>query len=113
MTIPNILCGDRNYQKEAIKTCIIYLISDRYKTIEDVVEENFSKNYTLHDKFNSIENYEKKIQLPNRKSGCIDLATGTGKSYVIYGIAQIALGLGLVNKVLVLGPPSTTIGIVI
>lgn len=105
----NILCGDRNYQKEAIKTCIIYLISDRYKTIEDVVEENFSKNYTLHDKFNSIENYEKKIQLPNRKSGCIDLATGTGKSYVIYGIAQIALGLGLVNKVLVLGPPSTTI----
>ena len=105
----DILCGDRDYQKEAIKSCIIYLISDRYSSIEDLVEENFNKSDTLRDKFNTIENYKQKLQLPKRKSGCIDLATGTGKSYVIYGIAQIALGLGIVDKVLVLGPPSTTI----
>ena len=105
----DILCRNRDYQKEAIKTCITYLISDRYATIESVVEENFNRNDTLHEKFNTIEKYKQKLQLPNRKSGCIDLATGTGKSYVIYGIAQIALGLGIVDKVLVLGPPSTTI----
>jgi type III restriction enzyme len=105
----DILCENRDYQKESIKSCIIYLISDKYSTIEDVVEENFNKNDTLREKFNTIDNYKKKIQLPSRKSGCIDLATGTGKSYVIYGIAQIALGLGIVDKVLVLGPPSTTI----
>ena len=64
---------------------------------------------SLQEKFNTIENYKQRLQLPKRKSGCIDLATGTGKSYVIYGIAQIALGLGIVDKVLVLGPPSTTI----
>ncbi len=105
----DILCGDRDYQKEAIKSCIIYLISDRYSSIEDLVEENFNKNDTLREKFNTIENYKQRLQLPKRKSGCIDLATGTGKSYVIYGIAQIALGLGIADKVLVLGPPSTTI----
>ena len=40
-------------------------------------------------------------------SGVIDLATATGKNYVIYGIAQIMLSLGLVNKVLVLCPSIT------
>ena len=105
----DILCENRDYQKEAIKSCIIYLISDRYGSIEDLVEENFNKNDTLREKFNTIENYKQSLQLSKRKSGCIDLATGTGKSYVIYGIAQIALGLGIVDKVLVLGPPSTTI----
>lgn len=105
----DILCGNRDYQKEAIKTCIIYLISEKYHTIEDIIEENYYKNETLREKYNSIDSYKKKLQLPHRKSGCIDLATGTGKSYVIYGIAQIALGLGIVDKVLVLGPPSTTI----
>ena len=36
------------------------------------------------------------LQLPNKLAASIDLATGTGKSYVIYGIAQIMMGLGLV-----------------
>ena len=56
----DILCGDRDYQKEAIKSCIIYLISDKYSTIEDVVEENFNKKDTLREKFNTIDNYKKK-----------------------------------------------------
>lgn len=54
----DILCGDRDYQKEAIKSCIIYLISDRYSSIEDLVEENFNKSDTLREKFNTIENYK-------------------------------------------------------
>lgn len=47
------------------------------------------------------------LQMRNRLYASIDLATGTGKSYVIYGIAQIALGLGLVKRVLVLCPSLT------
>ena len=105
----DILCQNREYQKEAIKTAIIYLITEKYKTIEDLVEENYQQNLKLVEKYSSLDNYKKKIQLPLRKSGCIDLATGTGKSFVMYGIAQIALGLGIVDRVLVLGPPSTTI----
>lgn len=105
----NILCGDRSYQKDAIKTSIAYLVSEKYETIESLVEDNYNKNDKLRERYQSLDQYKHCLQMPSRKSGCIDMATGTGKSYVIFGIAQIALGLGIVDKVLVLGPPSTTI----
>ena len=105
----DILCNNRDYQKEAIKTAIHYLISTKYITIEDLVKENFKANDQLQLKYQTENEYLKKIQLPNKLSACVDLATGTGKSFVMYGIAQIALGLGIVDKVLVLGPSSLTI----
>lgn len=101
------LCGDREYQKEAIKNAIIYLAGGRYEKIEDLVEENYKSNAELQTKYLSIEEYKKHLQLPNKLFANIDIATGTGKSYVIYGIAQIMLGLGLVDKVLVLCPSIT------
>lgn len=101
------LCGDREFQKEAIKNAIIYLASGRYEKIEDLVEENYQNNNELQAKFNSLEEYKRNLQLPNKLFANIDLATGSGKSYVIYGIAQIMLGLGFVDKVLVLCPSLT------
>ncbi len=103
----DVLCGDREYQKEAIRSAIIYIASGEYNSIEDLVEENWRNNYELHERYRDVREYQKKMQLPHKLSGVIDLATGTGKSYVIYGIAQIALGLGLVDKVLVLCPSLT------
>lgn len=105
----DVLCGNRGYQKDAILTAIKYLISSAYKTIEDLVKVNYSKNDQLQLRYSTESEYLTKLQLPNKLSGNIDLATGTGKSYVMYGIAQIALGLGIVDKVLILGPPSLTI----
>jgi len=105
----DVLCQNRGYQKEAIKTAIHYLISTRYRNIEDLVKENYKISDHLQLRYKTESEYLKKIQLPNKLSACVDLATGTGKSYVMYGIAQIALGLGIVDKVLVLGPPSLTI----
>ena len=105
----DVLCGNREYQKEAIKTAIIYLASGRYKSIEDLVNENYRVNDELKKRYSTEKEYLHKLQIKNHLSANIDLATGTGKSFVMYGIAQIALGLGLVDKVLVLGPPSTTI----
>lgn len=105
----DILCNNREYQKEAIKTAIHYLISTKYNNIEDLVKENYKVNDQLQLRYKTEHEYLKKIQLPNKLSASIDLATGTGKSFVMYGIAQIALGLGIVDKVLVLGPPSLTI----
>jgi len=105
----DVLCGNREYQKEAIKTAIIYLASGRYKSIDELVTENYRTNDELKKRYSTEKEYLNKLQIKNRLSANIDLATGTGKSYVMYGIAQIALGIGLVDKVLVLGPPSTTI----
>jgi type III restriction enzyme len=101
------LCGDREYQKESIRNAIIFLASGRYKTTEDLVIENYKNNSELKNKYSSLEEYQKHIQLSGKLSANIDLATATGKSYVIYGIAQIMLGLGLVDKVLVLCPSLT------
>ena len=101
------LCGERLYQKEAIKNAIIYLASGNYETIKDLAFENYDINSSLKEKYASKEDFVKKIQMEDKLYANIDLATGTGKSYVIYAIAQIALGIGLVDKVLVLCPSLT------
>ncbi len=101
------LCGTREYQKEAIKSAVIYLASSEYTDIQDLVSKNHYKNPQLRERYPELEDYHRKIQLPSKLSATIDLATGTGKSYVMYGIAQILLGIGLVKRVLVLCPSTT------
>jgi len=105
----DILCGDRIYQKEAIQQAVIFLASGKYNSIKDLIKENFNGriNLEIKTRYKGIDEYYRHLQLPNKLSANIDLATGTGKSYVIYGIAQIMLGLGLVDKVLVLCPSLT------
>lgn len=103
----DILCANRTYQKEAILTTMIYLFGGKYENIEKLVEENYQQNSELRERYKNVTDYFRKLQLSKLLSGTIDLATGTGKSYVIFGIAQLALGLGLVDKVLVLCPSLT------
>jgi type III restriction enzyme len=102
-----VLCGDREYQREAIIAAIIYLASGEYSSIEDLIDENWRENSELQTRYSSAQEYKERLQLPHKLSGVVDLATGTGKSFIIYGIAQIALGIGLVDKVLVLCPSLT------
>ncbi len=101
------LCGRREYQKEAVRAAVIFLASGRYRTTRDLVAENYEKNPELQKKYASLREYTDHLQIGDRLFANIDLATGTGKSYVIYGIAQIMLGLGLVRRVLVLCPSLT------
>lgn len=101
------LCSNRVYQKEAIKAAVIYLASGQYRSLQDLAEYNYSLNACLRDKYPSLEDFISKLQMKKKLYATIDLATGTGKSYVIYGIAQIVLGLGLVKRVLVLCPSLT------
>ena len=99
--------GDRDYQKEAIRAAIIYLASGMYNSIEDIVKENYEKNSELEKKYNRIEDYYSNLQIKNKLFANIDLATGSGKSYVIYGIAQILLSEKIIKRVLVLCPSLT------
>src|SRR5450759_3492663 len=105
----DILCSDRQYQKEAIQKSIIYMASGLYKNVTDLVNENWlnPKMVELKSRYQTIADYENQLQMKSKLSANLDLATGTGKSYVIYGIAQIMLSLGLVNRVLVLCPSLT------
>ena len=103
----DVLCGEREFQKEAIHTAIIYMAGGRYENIEALVKENYSNSVKLRERYRTVSEYEQHLQLPGKLSANIDLATGTGKSYVIYGIAQIMMGLGLADKAVVLCPSLT------
>ena len=105
----DILVNGRQYQKEAIIDTVIFLASDLYNNTTDLVDKNWNnnENVELKNRYSNLDDYLHHLQIPNKLSVSIDLATGTGKSYVIYGIAQIMLGLGLVDRVLVLCPSLT------
>lgn len=103
----DLLCGERTYQKESIKAAIIYLASGEYSSINQLAKENYRNNIDLQDKYKSEKELLKSLQLPGKLSGVIDLATGTGKSYIMYGIAQMMLALNVVKRVLILCPSVT------
>lgn len=101
------LCENREYQKDAIRAAMRYLLGGEYRDLRDLAGKNFEHNEVLRDKYGSIGNLERYLQLPDQLAASLDLATGTGKSYVMYGIAAIMLAEGAVDRVLVLCPSTT------
>jgi len=101
------LCGEREYQKTAIRSTLFYFLGNNYKNLAELAEENYHSNETLQTLFGSFEQFKRHLQIPDKLSCSLDLATGTGKSYVIYGIARILLAEGVVDHVLVVCPSTT------
>jgi len=101
------LCGEREYQKTAIRNTLFYLLGGNYKNITDLAEKNYHNNETLQTLYGTFEQFRRHLQFPNKLSCSLDLATGTGKSYVIYGIARILLAEGAVDYVLAVCPSTT------
>lgn len=102
-----ITTEDFDHVREAIRESIKYFVSEKYSSTKELAKEKWGNSSKLHLKYNSFDNYLRKIELIDKKSASIDLATGTGKSWVIYGVAAIALAEGFVDKVLVLCPSLT------
>lgn len=101
------LCGAREYQKDAIHIALRYLLGGEYRDLRDLAIKNFKGNEVLREKYGSEVGFERHLQLPAQLSATLDLATGTGKSFVMYGIAAIMLAEGVVDRVLVLCPSTT------
>lgn len=101
------LCGDREYQKEAIRETVRYFLGGEYRNLRELAEENYHSNHKLQEKYSSFEDFMRCLQLPDKLSCSLDHATATGKSYVMYGIARILLSEGAVEQVLVLCPSNT------
>ncbi len=101
------LCGHREYQKETIRTTLRYLLGGRYANLRELAKENHDANDELQQRYGPWSGMERHLQLPDQLSCSIDLATGTGKSYVLYGLAAILLAEGAVDRVLVLCPSNT------
>jgi type III restriction enzyme len=103
------LVGSRDYQYDAIKQIMIYLWGGSYKSIAELGRENYKQKLQIQQRFGTEENFLHQLPLPDRLSGVVHMATGTGKSYVIFAIAWLSLVMGLAKRVLVLGPASTII----
>lgn len=101
------LCGMREYQKDAIRTTLRYILGGKYANLRELAKENFEINDEIQQRYGSWAGMDRHLQLPDKLSCSMDLATGTGKSYVLYGLAAILLAGGKVDRVLVLCPSNT------
>lgn len=101
------LCGHREYQKTAIRIVLSYWLGGRYTDLRQLAKENFEANEDLRHRWSRWDSMQPHLQLPEQLACSLDLATGTGKSFVLYGIAAILLAEGAVDRVLVLCPSNT------
>ena len=104
----NLLCADKfSFQRDSVRTALRFLVSDKYPNLERLALENWNAHQAIQQRHESQAAYFAKMPLRDRKAVSLDLATGAGKSYVMYALAAIALAEGLVDRVLVLCPSLT------
>jgi len=101
------LCGDREFQKHAIRDACRFLAGGEYGSTAALAAENYAANPVLAEKYRSLEGLSSALPFPDKLACSLDLATGTGKSWVMYGIARILMAEGVVDRVLVLCPSLT------
>lgn len=104
----DIIFKNRKYESKATETALRFLNSGEYQNITDLAQENFNNNSVIRERFNNnFESMKRDLDLADKLSATIDLATGTGKSYVMIALALIMLASKRVKRVLVLVPSIT------
>ena len=104
----NLLCVDLYaFQREAVREALRFLVSDRYPNLEQLARKNWNMQEAIRQRYETLDAYISHMPLRAKKSISLDLATGTGKSFVMYALAAIALAEGLAERVLVLCPSLT------
>ncbi len=99
--------ADFGHVREAVRKSIHFFVTDSFSTTEQAAVHTFNKSKKIKNRYRDLPDYLNHLRIKDKKSYSIDLATGSGKSWVIYGVAQIMLAEGLVDKVLVLCPSLT------
>jgi type III restriction enzyme len=104
----NLLSADKfSFQRDAVRLALRFLVSDKYPNLERLALENWNAHKAIQQRHENQAAYLEKMPLRDRKGASLDLATGAGKSFVMYALAAIALAEGLVDRVLVLCPSLT------
>jgi type III restriction enzyme len=101
---------DYGFLREAVKTCVMYLINPSFATQKDLALKNFRSRPVLQNNHNSESGYLSFFPFADKKACSLDLATGSGKSYLMFGIAIVMLCEEQVENVLVLCPSKTIEG---
>lgn len=102
------LCERRPYQAEAIRIACRYLFGEKYTNLRQLTDASWRTNEKLKERYGHRQDrLRADLALGDLLACSVDHATGTGKSYLMYGVAAIALASGLVDRVLVLCPSVT------
>lgn len=80
--------ADFEHVREAIKKAIHFFVTDKFVNTEQAAVYTFNKSEKLQSRYSDLSEYLKHIRIKDKKSYSIDLATGTGKSWVIYEIGR-------------------------
>jgi type III restriction enzyme len=104
--IKEVVAG-RDYSYEAIRAALIFLAGGHYSSTRQLAEEAFDSSADLERRYSTVERLLEKLPFPDMLACSLDLATGTGKSYVMFCLARILLNEGVVNRVLLLCPSLT------
>lgn len=103
-----LIFNNRQYQKEATEIALRYLNSGEYRSLTDLAKENFEKKSAIRARWNNnFESMHKDLDLSDKMAATLDLATGTGKSYVMAALSLIMLASKKVHRVLILVPSIT------
>ncbi|MEI8121048.1 MAG: hypothetical protein WCI20_03280 [bacterium] len=89
----NLLCANRYaFQRDAIRTAMRFLVSDKYPDLERLARENWNNRDCIRQRHDGgLDAFLDTMPLRDRKAATLDLATGTGKSFVMYGLAASGL----------------------
>jgi type III restriction enzyme len=97
----------RDFQRDAIEAALRFVCGGRYANAADLARDSYANSPDLQRRYANEDALVDALHFPNMLSASLDLATGTGKSYVLYALARIMLNEGLVTRVLVLCPSLT------
>ena len=104
--IRQVVAG-REYSYQAIRTALIFLAGGRYANTQELAEEAFNSTPGLERRYGTVGRLLEKLPFHDKLACSLDLATGTGKSFVMFCLARILLNEGVVNRVLLLCPSLT------
>jgi type III restriction enzyme len=100
----------RDYQGDAIRTVLRLFCSGRYESSAQLAGESWDESPDLQRRYLNHEALIDRLPFPEMLACSLDLATATGKSFVIYAVARVMLNEGIVDRVLVLTPSLTIEG---
>src|SRR5438309_38154 len=60
------LCGAREYQKDAIKATLRYLLGGEYEDLRDLARKSFETNSVLKERYGSWKGMQEHLQFPDQ-----------------------------------------------
>src|SRR4051794_11877486 len=97
----------REYSKQAILAAVRLMAGGQYTDTKQLASEAFASTPALERRYGTLGRLLERLPFPDKLACSLDLATGTGKSFVMFCIARIMFNEGLINRALVLCPSLT------